>query len=112
MEPARDDSLKRTARSKRDFLEHVETTGLKDASRPASRRNSSAPDRTEVAPDHSATEPVLTPPSVFRHIKGDGMLTQRSASDARWTLIVWILLISGIVIGAIVGTLVAANSFP
>ncbi len=112
MAPARDDSLKRTGGSKPDFLGHVETTPLKDVNHPADRRGSPSPHPTNVAPDPTQIEPALTPPSIFRSLKRDDQRTETSASDGRWTLTVWMLLLSGIVVGAIVGTVVAANSFP
>ena len=112
MEPARDDSLKRNGGPKPDFLEHVETARLKDENRRTSRRDSPSPNPTRGSADPTQTGPDFTPPSIFRPVKRDPAAAEKSVADARWTLTVWALLLSGIVVGAIVGTVVAANSFP
>ena len=107
MEQERKDSPARTSGSKPNVLERVRTGNVSTrppwADSPRPKRVARGP----VKPD-----PVPAPPSTFPGIQGDGRRTGTSEVDARWPLTLLALLVGGIVVGALVGAVVAGIAFP
>ena len=58
------------------------------------------------------TKTKLAPPSLFGPFKAVRRPTGIAASETRWMLILFLLLVSGIALGSIVGNMLAANAFP
>lgn len=111
MPAARDDPLKRSSNSRPNFLEHVQTTKLKDVGT-TDRLQEPAADPAGDEPLTRKGRPRLRPPSIMSALQSNAPVLENGGTDRSSAWIIAGLLLASVVVGAIVGTIVAMNAFP
>ncbi|MCY3800346.1 MAG: hypothetical protein OXG46_02080 [Chloroflexi bacterium] len=95
-----------------NVMEPVRTVSVTDASIRPPRVDSPLPRPATVPPGPVAPHAVAARPSTFLGDRGGHSQTRTPGVDARWPLTLLALLVAGIVIGALVGSVLAVIAFP